>query len=604
MRNNDLIRFEDRVFRVLEIRDNDVLVIDCIKRQMPKWIPAEELKEYISCTEDDLQTIAQFAEQSYDELSPTARKVCHERYTLIAPIIPFVADEKARSAMIEQAANRNQVSKQTVRKYLISYLCSQALSSLAPPPKAEKELTADEKNYRWALNKYYYNWRKNSLRDAYTAMLKEKYTSADGQLPESYPSFYQFAYFFRKHKDFQSFYIKREGKSAYQKNHRPLLGAGIQDFAPAVGVGMVDSTVADVFLINTAGEIIGRPNITVCVDAYSAYCMGYFLSWEGGIYSVQGLMRSIVSDKVQVCRDLGIEIGETQWDSNQMPAVLVTDNGREYAGTVLEQVAELGISVTNLPPYRPDLEGAVEQFFDLLQESYRPFLTGKGFISENFQGRGAPDYRSQACLTLEQFEKIVVYCILYYNNSRALENFPYTTEMINAGVKPNAASVFAFGKNRPGANLISLAPDILSLTLRPRTTGRFTRKGLIVNKLRYKAEGFNERYLSGGTVTVAYDPDNVSSVWLFEDGKYTRFSLIDANFEGQDLEAVEANISARQQLIQASAGDNLQARINLAAHIEAIVGDGNKGEKKKRIPAAKEKEKAVKHIETGDIIHG
>ena len=42
-------------------------------------------------------------------------------------------------------------------------------------------------------------------------------------------------------------------------------------------------------------------------------------------------------------------------------------------------------------------------------------------IEPDFQERGAHDYRKDACLTLEQFEKILLYCILYYNTKRTLE---------------------------------------------------------------------------------------------------------------------------------------------------------------------------------------
>ena len=44
---------------------------------------------------------------------------------------------------------------------------------------------------RWALNKFFYTTKKQSLMTAYTMMLKEKYCDAMGVLGEEYPSFYQ-----------------------------------------------------------------------------------------------------------------------------------------------------------------------------------------------------------------------------------------------------------------------------------------------------------------------------------------------------------------------------------------------------------------------------
>lgn len=65
---------------------------------------------------------------------------------------------------------------------------------------------------------------------------------------------------------------------SYQRNNRPLTGDGIQAFAPAIGVGMLDATVCDIYLINDAGNLVGRPILTACIDAYSGLCCGYVLA--------------------------------------------------------------------------------------------------------------------------------------------------------------------------------------------------------------------------------------------------------------------------------------------------------------------------------------
>ena len=54
-------------------------------------------------------------------------------------------------------------------------------------------------------------------------------------------------------------------------------GNGIKEFAPTIGTGMLDSTICDIYLINTDGNIIGRPILTVCIDAYCGLCYGYNL---------------------------------------------------------------------------------------------------------------------------------------------------------------------------------------------------------------------------------------------------------------------------------------------------------------------------------------
>ena len=56
----------------------------------------------------------------------------YERYTMITPILPFIADDKMRSKLICSIAEDHHVSKQTIRNYLCLYL-----SYLAPKEEAE-----------------------------------------------------------------------------------------------------------------------------------------------------------------------------------------------------------------------------------------------------------------------------------------------------------------------------------------------------------------------------------------------------------------------------------------------------------------------------------
>ena len=111
---------------------------------------------------------------------------------------------------------------------------------------------------RWALNKFYFSYQKHSLNTAYTMMLKAKYCDGNSELFEKYPTFNQFRYFYRKRKNNQTYYISRNGLTNYQRNNRPLLGDGVQEYAKAPGMGMLDSTVCDIYLIDEFGGIIGR----------------------------------------------------------------------------------------------------------------------------------------------------------------------------------------------------------------------------------------------------------------------------------------------------------------------------------------------------------
>lgn len=572
MRNNELLKRGETIIRVLDSKDGQAFIIDCKRQTMPKWVDMDTLREYIICPDELLDPLPDI-----NDLDLQSRKFAHKRFAYIAGILPFVTDKKRRCEAIAQITEERRISKQTVYNYLWLYLVYQNIAALAPKnASTEKALTEDEKNIRWALNKFFYTQNKNSLNTAYTLMLKEKYCDSEGVLPPQYPSFYQFRYYYRNHRKMQNYYISRNGLKSYQRNNRPLLGDGIQEFAPAVGVGMLDSTVCDIYLVNEAGSLVGRPILTACVDAYSGLCCGYSLSWEGGVYSLRSLMANVIADKTALCKKHGITIQPEQWNCRMIPATLVTDMGKEYVSTTFEQMADLGVTVINLPPYRPELKGAVEKFFDVVQGLYKPHLKGKGVIAPDYQERGAHDYRKDARLTMADFEKIILRCIVYYNSQRIIENFPYTEKMLAEDIKPHASDIWNYGLRQIGAALIPVDYNTLIQTLLPRATGKFSRKGLVVNKLRYKNDEFSERYLSGGTVTVAYNPEDVTEVWWIEKGEYIPFVLIESRFMGKGAQEVEAIKDGQKAAVKAAETDHTQARVDLARHIGIIAAAATK----------------------------
>ena len=180
---------------------------------MPAWISSDLLDEYTSETEPLIDT----------DMTPGQKRTAHERFTMIAPMLAFLTDDN--------------ISKQTLRRYLCRYLVYQDIAALAPAVRESKqELSQDQKNMRWALNKYFYTPKKSKLTDVYVKLLKEKYCDAEGNLPAEYPSMRQFRYFEQKYRKQENYLISRNGLKNYQRNDRPLLGEGVQEYAPYIGV--------------------------------------------------------------------------------------------------------------------------------------------------------------------------------------------------------------------------------------------------------------------------------------------------------------------------------------------------------------------------------
>ena len=226
-------------------------------------------------------------------------------------------------------------------------------------------------------------------------------------------------------------------------------------------------------------------------------------------------------------------------------------------------------------------------------------MKNKGVIEPDFRERGSHDYRKDAALTMNDFEKIIIRCIIYYNSQKTTPNFPYSEDMIKKEIKPYPSAIWNYGLTQNGTNLIPIDCNTLILTLLPRTIGKFSRKGLIVNKLRYKNEKFTERYLNGGTVTVSYNPEDISQVWLIENGYYTPFDLIENRFTGKGIYEVNELKNAQNTILKEIKTDNIQAKIDLANNIEIIANSclkqGNKATK--GIKENRRREQIKRHID-------
>ena len=112
----------ETIYRILTARDDTVLVIDCIKRSMPKWLARDKLADSQIVEEQVLYDKTGVCLAKEESLSRNAVALAHKRYSMIAPAVAVVADKKQRNDMINLISRENRISKQTVRKYLCLYL--------------------------------------------------------------------------------------------------------------------------------------------------------------------------------------------------------------------------------------------------------------------------------------------------------------------------------------------------------------------------------------------------------------------------------------------------------------------------------------------------
>lgn len=86
-----LLKNENQIIRVLKSQGNKALVIDCIKRTMPKWVDGDSLSNYDDCGEDEMYERTDYPFGR--ELTPKEERIAQERFTMLLNIYTALMDE-------------------------------------------------------------------------------------------------------------------------------------------------------------------------------------------------------------------------------------------------------------------------------------------------------------------------------------------------------------------------------------------------------------------------------------------------------------------------------------------------------------------------------
>jgi putative transposase len=117
-----------------------------------------------------------------------------------------------------------------------------------------------------------------------------------------------------------------------------------------------------VVICDRTGLPLGRPMLTVAVDAYSGYVLGFYISFCGtGVSSVTGVLRNAFEVKDELIKGMGLK---HRWLSHGLGDEWVLDNGLEFHAKQFRQICwQLGIDMTYCRVRTPWLKPHVERFF-------------------------------------------------------------------------------------------------------------------------------------------------------------------------------------------------------------------------------------------------
>lgn len=578
---NDVYTYGRRNFRILWRDANLAYWIDIdAKSALPEPI---KLAELISLLEN--QTI-QYIPDPFERfaLSPPSqkgewgKKIQAEGWSMISPYVqqePEIYCRVERGKMIQLILAAHNTTKQTVYAKLRAYW-QKGKSSNCLYPDTRKiggagktksaglkkrgrprtvslglgvNITEEVANiFRTAIKSYYQTKDNNTLDFAYNKALialgiDSKKVSLE-ELAEA-PTYEQFYHFMRKETGAVERIRKRLGEIQYQKDIRPVLGTSSAGVMGPGSLYQIDATIADIYLLSESdrSKIVGRPTLYIVIDVFSRLITGIYVGLEPPSWvSAMGALANSLIDKVAYCASHGFEISHEEWPVIGKPEAILGDRG-EMLGHTLEIVSEaFNIDIQNTPPYRADWKGIVERQFNTIQQKFKPYV--EGYVTGDIgKKRAGKDYRLDAELTLSEFTKVIIACVLEYNTTHCIDNYDADKD-IPPELPHNPLLLWNWGVSNRTGKLRGVNQDLALVNLLPHKEATVSEEGIDIFGCKYSTamairEGWFDRIDDGPkTVKVAYNPYSTNKIYLRPDGKYDDFvicELTERSREYRDL---------------------------------------------------------------------
>lgn len=361
-------------------------------------------------------------------------------------------------------------------------------------------------------------------------LLEKYYQIPDGNgdmhiLPEGErPTFKQFEYHLRKTYPLEARLRGREGGKDFERDHRAVLGTVLAD---CLGVGHyyeADATIADVYLVacENIQKIIGKPTIYLIIDRKSRLIVGWYVGLENAswICAMQAMF-SISQDKQQLCARLGVNYNPNDWPAHQVfPKEFLADRSELLTKTSNQITTELACTVTNVPSKRADWKPVVECGFKqtrmILQDGTPGFDP-----PENAKKRQGKHYEKDACLTLMQFEAIVLHSIIAHNRS-PLSGYLLNLKEIGNDVKPMPVALWNHDIVERAGLLTRYSEERVRMALLPRGDATVSEEGIMFGSCNYTCQEAVEGgwFVTGRKnrfkVTVSFDGRLVDTIYVHD----------------------------------------------------------------------------------------
>lgn len=297
----------------------------------------------------------------------------------------------------------------------------------------------------------------------------------------------------------------------------------------------IDATIEDIYLAfpyKTNQRLSsGRPVVYRVVCVYSSMVVGMHVSFEGPNWKgvLQALLNAF-SDKVEFCKQFGIDITPEEWPCMHTCDELTMDNGVEYLRKQQIQMlkALIGICVLNFTEiYTGSAKGTVEGGFEIDKKEIIQFMPGYVERDQDRKGRHASN---EALLSYHDFVKQLICQTLIRNNETFNESLQ-DKAMAVAGNKATPLETWNFGMAHYMNNGRGKIFDrkTLLFALLPSGEASTTEKGIYYQGLYYNcAFAAMQGWLTSSKnrvvkkLEIRFSYESTNYIWYkFEDKVYT-----------------------------------------------------------------------------------
>ncbi|WP_234935203.1 Mu transposase C-terminal domain-containing protein [Pseudomonas savastanoi] len=441
-----------------------------------------------------------------------------------------------------------------------------------------------ERIFRRVIEERLLKERHPSIPDAYASGLN-LLRAVLPQLPTSeLPTLGQFRYFYGREYHFTDTLPCRVSAVDFAKDFRPLSSTSTTE---ALGPGyryQIDATIADIYLVSEHDRslIVGRPVVYMVIDVFSRMVVGMYVGFEGPSWvSAMVALANTVADKVEYCRQYGVEIDASDWPVQGLPDVVLADKG-ELNGTKVEAFSQaFGVRIENAPARRGDTKGIVERYFRTVQERFKPYASGV-VEDTTSRKRGGHDYRLDASLTLPEFTQIIIAGILHHNSFHTLSKYDRTSGM-PGDLPAIPVMLWNWGLANLTGRLRTAPEELVRINLLPHESATVSELGIRLFGCFYSCqEAIREGWFHRGQgrrptgVTVAYDPRSADHIYLRPSNSLKDYWVCDLadrsrRFRGMTFWDVWLLSREERRSDTNAAAQALVERGNLLKQIESII---------------------------------